>query len=346
MSNAATQEFRTSVPVRERSGERFVFYAGDIISSRSKQSNPNWRQGGIVHNHELLKHVGGYIPRCRITALRDHFHSEHTSFVDDLKKEAYVKTYTVFEGGVEKQVGMVKDKNGDIVHDGLLRKPIYPADHIEAVLGEGVVEIKAASRSEAFALNEFLMEGLESFPETIIELQRHFESKTFTATTEAQKEAADAAVRSCVDYVVAQGQILAEQKAHYENAKTKGKPYVFGGRAEMLFEQLGEQRPDRVAQAQAGQLNELTNNISRFVNAQLKANEPQNADASELERIKAENERLRAELEAKNAPKTEQVETDFSEQFCADKNGKGEDCKGKVTKEVNGEFYCSSHPKE
>lgn len=50
-------EFRTAIPVRERSGERFIFYAGDVISPSSKTKNPSRRKGGCVLGYDVLKHM-------------------------------------------------------------------------------------------------------------------------------------------------------------------------------------------------------------------------------------------------------------------------------------------------
>lgn len=334
-------EFRTSVPKREKSGERFVFYAGDIITRSSKTKNPAWRQGGIVLNFATLKHNGGYIPRCKITPLQDHFNGEPSGFIDENKKDAYVKTYTVVENGEAREVGRVEVAPGDFRHDGLLRKPIYPADEIGRITGanNGVVEMPVSNRSEMRAINTFLMTGLSSFPKAIIELWNHFEARRAAATSDLEERCATAAIMSCEQYSITQGEVLQAQIKNFNSAKTKGQPYTFGERAELLFEQFQEQRPDRVQQAQAGQMDRLTDTVSKFVEVSI-ANQsaaPQNAEADRIRQLEEENARLKAAMASAT------VEPLHNQQIvtarCRATTGSGAPC----AKEATANGYCA-HP--
>lgn len=347
MQTATQQGYTTSVPVREQSGEEFVFYAGDVIPLETKTRNPDWKRGGIVVGNETLLYNGGYIPRCEITALRDHFHSEPESYADPLKKESMVRTYQATENGVTKTMGVTTNRLGEQTHDKLLRTPIYPRQEIQRIAGkgDGVVRMPV-TRADRDAMQYFLFPNWDElvtasqFPATIEKLRSYFVGRRNAAQTKLEENCADAAILSCDQYSAFQRGELAKQIATYERAKQKGHPFTFGGRAELLFTQFGEQRPDRVSQNQAGQIGDLTAAMTKFVEAstQNQTISQPSAGASVSSETLRELEELRkfkAEQEAQKTLATAD-ETVSDKVKCAATTSGGEPCKNDALE--NG--YC------
>lgn len=250
-----------------------------------------------------------------------------------------------------REIGRVSDGMGGTRHDGLLRKPIYPANSVGRIVGEnpGIVEMPVGSRAEAEYINDFLMKGLEAgCPERIEDLRAHFVKRLDAAQTELEAQCASAAIQSCDEYVAHQTEVLEVKVKRYEALKQKGQPYSFGGVSTLLFTQLNIDRPDRTAQNQAGQMDALTQNLNRLTEIQIRqaenaAGAPVQPSAAEMQRIAELEEEIAQlkherdiekaiQLEEVSKPKTETVQ-------CWATTGSGERC----SKPALANGYCN-HP--
>lgn len=271
LAPTANSDYRVEIPTKDKTGARFVFTVADLIPALTKASNPDWKRGGVIRNNVTLSYRSGYIPRCEITQLRQTMESVQTAYAHPNERKHLTPVYNIIENGVQRQVGFKKNRlTGEVEPDGLLRTPIYPSDEIQVLAQQldGVVEMPVDSTQEKEAAQAFLFPnwneiqaGLAQFPETIQKLKAYFEKRLKIAVDADRAfyvKVAQAAIKSCDDYMAWSNARVNEQNAQYDIAKTKGWAWSYGAEADMLFVQLGIQRRDNLAQANSDQMNQLT----------------------------------------------------------------------------------------
>jgi hypothetical protein len=267
----AVNDFEIELLEKNKSGIRFVIFVGDLIEQAIKDSNPAWELGGVLRSGFLtLAHCGGYIPRCEITSLYQNMHGVYAGYVEPHERKHLTRAYYAKENGQKKLIG----------NDGLLRTPFYPADDVALLAHQtdGVVEVALSSDHEKKLAQEFLFpnwtrikHGIDEMPETIAQLRAYFVKRLSVAVAPYEKAAAQAAIKSCDNYMTWGNKHISQETAKYNTAKTKGYDWTFGSDAQMLFKQLNVQRPDNLIQEQANQLNTLTDVLAEQAKANLES---------------------------------------------------------------------------
>ena len=185
MPTPALADFKFEIPSKAKLGNFFIFYAADLISPEIKSKVPDWKAGGILRESVCLKYRLGFIRKCEITQLRPFMDSTHINNVSPAKRENMITTYQIIENGKSRTIGLT-ERDGNLVHDGLLRMQFYPVDEINRLTGQvdGVVQMPVATVQEAFEAQYFLFpdwdkiqSGETKLPVKIVDLEKHFKSR-------------------------------------------------------------------------------------------------------------------------------------------------------------------------
>jgi hypothetical protein len=273
MTAAAVSEgYKIEVPTKERAGEFFVFFAGDMIGDEVKAQNPGWNAGGNLYPQwATLNYRLGYVRQCEITALRQAMVPENPMMVHPDKREFKVGKYLVHEGE-SVTVG------GD---NGMLHTPIYPVDEVDRLTGQtdGIVRMPCKSATEALQAQMFLFpnwadidrgydkEGnVVALPPRLTQLKAYFELRYKAALSPFQQDVARAAMKSCDELVTWCQRHVKWANDNYESMRTKGHTWSYGADAEQAFKMTGLQRRDQLLQEQATKADDLSGAVAGLAN--------------------------------------------------------------------------------
>jgi len=290
MNNVTDRDTTFTEPRVNLEGARYVFTVADLISPAVKATNPEWRVlGGVLRPESLcLQYRTGYIPRCEITELRQIYQQARRAMVHPEKREALTTHYEMagvnpFTGEFEqKTVGLVKNREGETVHDGLLRKPFFPQQEIGTVAGQldGVVEMPVTNNREKNLVQYFLFPNWDdikqtgNFPPSLAALRAHF-LKLQNALSKDNPHyslflrATIAAIRSCDEFAAWGANMVHEANDEYDKAKTNGWAVSYGSDARAVASQLGMQLRDTAAQAQENTLADVKDTLKTLAEIQI-----------------------------------------------------------------------------
>ena len=262
-------EHQIILPQQRKEGSRYIFFAGDIIAPSAKARDPRFARGGVVKANQTLNHCSGFIPQCEITEMRQHMQTVAMANVQANDRQNWAATYQELDPatGETKTIGLRPDGS----HDGYLRRAIYPMDDVTELVGAatGIIEMPVRSRREAMAAQRFLFpDGTVPPAVTVHERRRYFEGRLAMADSTFEVMIAEAAIRSCDDLIRHANLIIAEARAEYDRAKTKGIAWTLGSVARSYHQMLGLATPDQAAQANDAkfdQLVEVTANLATAV---------------------------------------------------------------------------------
>lgn len=257
-------EFEVIEPVKTKTGSRFIFYAGDVISPLNKLNDPRFKNGGIVVTNLTLSHVFGFIERCRIVEMRQAMQSVAIANVHPDKREDYVPTYQIPVGRdpqtgerILQTIGL--KANGE--HDGLLRRAVYPADDITSLTAQniGIVEMPVTNQREKLMAENFLFpEGVPSeFPDTIEKLKRYFEGRFKAAPDSFCANVAVAAIQSCEQIATTGLKVTLQAASDFDAAKTKAWAWTIPAEAAAYYDMLGKASPAEATRAKDDKFDKL-----------------------------------------------------------------------------------------
>jgi hypothetical protein len=273
MSTAAVSEgYKVEVPTKDRTGEYFIFFAGDAISDEVKATNPGWEAGGNLYPGVLtLGYRLGYVRKCEITGLRQAMVPENPQMVHPDKREFKVGQYLIHEGDTIRPSGA----------NGMLHTPVYPVDEIDRLTGQvdGLVRMPCDNAQEATAAQYFLFPNWNDFvrgqddagetvtlPKKLSQLKAYFELRQKAAQSTFQTAVAMAAIKSCDELTNWCANRAKWANDTYESMKTKGHTWSYGADAEQAFKMTGLQRRDQLLQEQATKADDLSGAVAGLAN--------------------------------------------------------------------------------
>ena len=93
---SAATDYSFEFTKRERTGSRYVFFAGNVMDSSLRSINPAWSAGGILLPEvHTLKHCQGFVRQARITPLRPYMFAEFEGFVAPDKRDQKHRAVTL-----------------------------------------------------------------------------------------------------------------------------------------------------------------------------------------------------------------------------------------------------------
>lgn len=263
------EDYRIEVPVQDKSGSYYVFFAGDLVAPALRSSIPHLAPGGVVNDALTLRHANGFIRQCLITPLREYMWTENRRNVMPEKQDQMVRTYKIIQDGKEVTVGL--NQNGN--WDGLLRRMFYPSADIGRVTSQadGIVRMPVNSSTEARRAQYFLfpewddyLTGVKALPRKISTLKAYFQERLALATDDFERGVASAAIQSCDQFISKGSLAIAKANAELKRAQVKGEPYYYPGDVELYFEQLGIQRSDLLVQDQGSKFDMMAEAITKL----------------------------------------------------------------------------------
>lgn len=311
MNTATAQEFDYKVVTQavNKEGSRFVFFAGNTISPQTISRNNAVRRGGTFRHIQTLSHVGGYIPRCEITELRQYMHSEPISCVAPGERKHWIPSYQIPKGinevtGLPEMQVIGVTPTGE--HDGLLRQPVYPVDDVAYVAyqSDGVVEMPCRNVRERNEAQNFLFpQGQPAQFPTMEKLKQYFEERKNEANgNEFFELVADAAIKSCEDFISTAETTMRDTKELHTSYRTKGQPWAIPHDAQAVYATMGAATPDEIAKANDSKFDKMADAMTKVAevtagNATARGNNAMSPDEIEVRRMEAENRRAELELE-------------------------------------------------
>jgi hypothetical protein len=286
MSTAAVSEgYKVEVPSKDRTGEYFIFFAGDAISDDVKATNPGWEAGGNLYPGVLtLGYRLGYVRKCEITGLRQAMVPENPQMVHPDKREFKVGQYLIHEGDTIRPSGA----------NGMLHTPVYPVDEIDRLTGQvdGLVRMPCDNAQEATAAQYFLFPNWNDFvrgqddagetvtlPKKLSQLKAYFELRQKAAQSTFQTAVAMAAIKSCDELTNWCANRAKWANDTYESMKTKGHTWSYGGEAEKAFEMSNLQRRDTLVQDQSNKVDSVIDATTRLAQVVERISSRENAEA-------------------------------------------------------------------
>lgn len=384
-SQVTATQIVTNDKTVDKSKTRYLWFCGNTIASEEQFSNQSRSFGGIHLGHIQTLHADGndgMIYRCRITPMVKRMLREPKGMIPPSDRQNWESSFIIKNGKLNPATRQWEDiEVSDLNKDGVpltLYKGRLPGDEINFALRRstpngtgGVVELTALKGKTISEVREYQMfffpkwkeieNGVEKLPATIKELEAHLRARISAIRTEifdeslypSYEQTGREMIGSCAAFTNWGTIYLKKEEEKLNNAKVKGTDYTYPDLAELVLVQLNATRKDDLAATGAAQTNDVVAEM-RLDREERKRTNDLEAErlAFEKEKLAFEKEKMERQTAGQSAviPKDAEIkvgigELSFEGQVCADKNGKGEPCGSKVSKEIAGQYFCHNHPK-
>ena len=302
---------------KTRATSRFVFFAGDVITSTEKYAVPERNLGGVelemfhtlkesgkeIYARPELTDIGGLLYRCAITELRAFYLPINRNMVDPKALEAggrYVTGYVKPNGRYNASTGKYEDIYIGGPDSSCVYAEIYPGDEVFRIVQAtndlkpgGIVEIaalagKTQEEKHAVQLHFFpnwndIQLGNDEFPARLKALRSQLVTKLGEAGVgNILRPSGAQMIRSCDEFRLWGLRYLkAWRKIVAAADKELDSPINgYNDLAEMLFEMLEVKREDQLSQADAA--NESIDRLADVLINRLTAGQPATATKADI----------------------------------------------------------------
>jgi hypothetical protein len=326
----------------DRNMTRCLVFAGNVLLPQFTRHYEKMTMGGehLGQDFKTLRHTKGVLRRAQLVPMVPAYDWINPDILGDKKDDFRLETPEGTKYGV----------------------PCLPGDEIEGILqnqqGAGDKGIREAEAMRGKPLSEFSRvqrvifpkwdlyvtareTDKEQMPVTVSALENHLNERRAVIGDSLADSVIETLLESCDQYRRWGTAYLDAMARLVKAAPTPGgNVYQWSPLAVMLFEQLELNREeflmrksteDRQSDAATSrELDEMRSLMNQFLPAigklaQMEVARSTRPDGQLIEKL--------------------EVPVDYALQTCADSNARGEACKAKVVKEIDGVFYCLNHPR-
>jgi hypothetical protein len=323
-----------------REANRYLFFPGDVLTPQQKRERPDLRIGGEYYGqqYKTLYRSKGLVRRCQITPMVKAYDDLNDDQIGDSPLTVEIRSLS---SGVP-----------------LNRVRVYPGDEITGILqgernntSKGVVELTdligvelnvfGESKLQEFIFPEWeqIKLGVAVLPAKLSELQKQIDARLQATSDDTIRNIIRQMLSACEIYRTWGIRYLKISSDLVKLQFNNGFSHTHSELAEMLFEQLEVTPVDLLRDARNAPAVTVTDTVS---DSDIRATMAQIAQVQQqMAELLGRSQAAQAQTETRTATAPAEIEA-----VCAGLNAKGEPCKGKVTKTIDGKTYCPSHPKE